>query len=167
MRQQLRRAAIAAKLLVLRVIIPVCLAFACLSQSAQAVETGTSKAKGTCNENGCSSTTLIGGGTPPGSATNPNDYAMCGILYFAGGHFDLLEVARIEVVGDSYVVQLNWSGSDPVAPVQVTWTCAHFSEFSGVPAPSQARISFPAPVTAPGGGPPASKAIALFTDACV
>jgi hypothetical protein len=166
MRQQLRRAAIAAKLLVLRVIIPVCLASACLSQSAQAVETGTSKVVGMCDENGCSSTTLIGGGTPPGSA-NPNDYAMCGILYLAGGHFDLLKVARIEVVGDSYVVQLNWSGKNPTAPVQVTWTCAHFTEFSGVPAPSQARISFPAPVTAAGGGPGVSKAIALFTDACV
>jgi hypothetical protein len=168
MRQQLRCAAIAAKLL-LRVIIPICLASACLSQSAQAVETGTSKAKGTCNPNNgdCSSTTVIGGGTPPGSATNPNDYAMCGILYLSGGHFDLLRVARIEVVGDSYVVQLNWSGGDSVAPVQVTWTCAHFTEFSGVPVPSQARIFFPAPVTAPGGGPPASKAIALFTDACV
>jgi hypothetical protein len=167
MRQQLRRAAIAAKLLVLRVIIPLCLASAYLSQPAEAVETGTTKAKGTCDSNGgCSSTTKIGG-LPPGSAGNPNDYAMCGILYLAGGRFDLLEVARIEVVGDVYFVQLNWSGGNPSAPVQVTWTCAYFTEFTHVPPPSQARISYPAPVTAAGGGPPASKAIAGLTDACI
>jgi hypothetical protein len=166
MRRQLRRAAIAAKLLVLRVIIPLCVASACLSQAAEAVETGTTKATGKCDDNGgCSSTTPIGV-SAPGSG-DPDDWAMCGILYLAGGRFDLLEVARIEVVGNKYVVQLNWSGGNPIAPVQVTWTCAGFTEFSGVPAPSEARISFPAPVTAAGGGPPASNAIAGLTDACV
>jgi len=137
MRQQLRHAAIAAKLLVLRVIIPLCLASACLSQPAQAVETGTTNAKGTCVDNGCSSTTQIGGATTPGSGGNPNDYAMCGILYLTG-NFDLLEVARIEVVGDRYEVKLNWSGGNPIAPVQVTWTCAFLTEFSGQPTPSLA-----------------------------
>jgi hypothetical protein len=168
MRQLLRGAAIAAKLLVVRVIIPLCLASACLSRSAEAVETGTSKAKGMCDDNGdCSSTTPIGGVSPPHSGGNPSDFAMCGILYLAGGRFDLLKVARIEVVGDRYELKLNWSGGNPTAPVQVTFTCAHFTEFSGVPAPSEARISFPAPVTAPGGGPPVSKAIAGLTDACI
>ena len=167
MRQLLRRTAIAAKLL-LRVIIPLCLASACLSRSAGAVETGRSKATGTCDDNGdCSSTTPIGGVSPPHSGGNPNDYAMCGILYLAGGRFDLLKVARIEVVGDRYEVKLNWSGGNKNAPVQVTFTCAHFTEFSGVPAPSEARIAYPAPVTAAGGGPPVTKAIAGLTDACI
>src|SRR5271170_2410553 len=136
MRRQLRRAAIAAKLLVLQVIFPLCLASAYLSQPAEAIETGTSQAKGTCPDgNGCSSTTPIGA-SAPGSGGNPNDWAMCGILYLAGGRFDLLQVARIEVVGDKYVVQLNWSGGNPIAPVQVTWTCAYFTEFSGAGAPA-------------------------------
>jgi hypothetical protein len=167
MRRQLRGVGIAAKLLVLRVVIPLCVACACLAQAAEAVETGTTKETGKCGDNGgCSSTTPIGVSTP-NSGGNPKDWGMCGILYLAGGRFDLLQVARIEVVGDKYVVQLNWLGGNPSAPVQVTWTCAHFAEFSGVPAPSEARISFPAPVTAAGGGPPASNAIAGLTDACV
>jgi hypothetical protein len=168
LRQSLGRIALAAKLFVLRFIIPLCLASVYLAQSAEAVVTGQSPATGKCAENSCSSDTPIGGVSPPGSAGNPNDWAMCGILSLEGEDFALLQTARIEVAGDQYVQRVKWTGSNPHAPVRFTWTCAFFTEFTGTgwPAPSQARISYPAPVTAPGGGPPASKAIAGLTDAC-
>jgi hypothetical protein len=143
--QQFARTALALKSWVLQFIILFCLAFTCPSERAGAVDYGYSSDQGTCNANGvCSSTKDI-----PGYCAPPGDSkcsGMCGIFLFSISP-QRINVARVEVIGHGYKVKLGWTGGGHTAPGIIEYTCAHFTEFSGVPAPSRAEMYQPAPVS--------------------
>jgi hypothetical protein len=167
MEQQFRRIVIAVKFLVLWIVFPLCLASTCLSERAAAVTmgwAGTDQQPGTCDDRGnCSLTVPIGGySVPPG---NPNDYGMCGILLM-GGDFAKARDARIIVVGNSYQVNLQWTMGGVLSPIALEWTCAHLTEFSGLPALSKFALNQPPPVSASGGSAN-RKQIAGKPDACI
>jgi hypothetical protein len=148
-----RRAATAPKFLALRIMFPLCLLSICLSERAAAVSMGWVGESGqqpvNCDDKGnCSLTVPIGGySVPPG---NPNNYGMCGILA-VGGNFARARAARIIIVGNSYEVNLQWTGGGVLPPIALEWTCAHLTEFSGLPAPAKFALNLPPPVTASGG----------------
>jgi hypothetical protein len=91
----------------------------------------------------CTATSKMPGYNLPSG--NPDDYGMCGILYL-WGNFELITEARVAVVGNGYEVRMGWSGGSKWAPGRLQWTCAHFTEFSGVPPAARAEIYQPAPV---------------------
>jgi hypothetical protein len=168
MEQQFRRIAIMVKFSVLRIILPLCVASTCLSERAAAVTMGWVGESGqqpvNCDDKGnCSLTVPIGGySVPPG---NPNDYGMCGILAL-GGNFARARNARIIVVGNSYQANLQWTGGGFIPPIALEWTCAHLTEFSGLPALSKFALNVPPPVTASGGSVN-RKQVGSKPDACL
>jgi dienelactone hydrolase len=149
---------IAAKLSVLQIIFPLCLAFACLPESAAAgkIESGTTKCKvgeriKDSDTFGC--TTRLPVGPPPGGGhgvpINPSDYGMCGILSLEGT-FDNSSVARIIVGGDGYyATEIRWgSSTNKTGELPVLgWTCVRVAEFTGVPPASAMEAWVPPPTT--------------------
>jgi hypothetical protein len=169
MEQRSGRTPMAMKFLVSWIVFPLCLASVCISEQAAAVTMGYVGANieqaGTCDEKTgiCSLTVPIGGySVPPG---NPNDYGMCGIMGLSG-NFARAKNARIIIVGNQYQANLEWTGGGVLAPIQLEWTCAHLTEFSGLPAASKFALNQPMPVTSTGGSA-ASRQIAGEPDACI
>jgi hypothetical protein len=169
MEQRSRRISIAMKFFALWIVFPLCLASVCISQRAAAVTMGYVGANadqpGTCDEKTgiCTLTVPIGGySVPPG---NPSDYGMCGILGLYG-NFARAKDARIVIAGNQYQATLQWTGGGIIPPIELEWTCAHITEFSGLPAASKFAVNQPTPVTSTGGSP-GSRQIAGEPDACI
>jgi hypothetical protein len=169
MEQRSRRTSMAMKFFASWIIFPLCLASVCISQRAAAVTMGYVGANGdqpgTCDEKTgiCTLTVPIGGySVPPG---NPSDYGMCGVLGLYG-NFARAKEARIIVVGNQYQATLQWTGGGVIPPIELEWTCARLTEFSGLPAASKFALNQPMPVTSSSGSA-ASRQIAGEPDACV
>jgi hypothetical protein len=99
-----------------------------------------------------------------GGSVNPNDWGMCGVLGLTG-NFGPPTVARIIVnTSGYYAVELE-AYMASVLPT-LNWTCVLFSDFNGVPPPSEAT-SF-GPVNYNGGSDGGAKKIAgSVGNACI
>ena len=167
MEQRFTRTWTAMRFLASWIVFPLCLASVCTSERAAAITmgyVGEDGQPGTCDDKGnCSLTVPIGGyGVPPG---NPNDYGMCGIMLLAGD-FARARAARIIIVGNTYQANLQWTGGGVIAPIALEWTCAHVTEFPGLPAPSKFELKAPPPVTATSGAA-SRKQIGDNPEACI
>ena len=168
MEQRFGRTAMTMKFLLSWIVFPLCLASICMSERAAAITMGWVGESGqqpvNCDDKGnCSLTVPIGGySVPPG---NPNNYGMCAILALAGD-FARARDARIIVVGNGYQANLQWTGGGYLPPIALEWTCAHLTEFSGLPALSKFALNLPPPVTASGGSA-SRKQIGTKPDACI
>ncbi|HTS26941.1 MAG TPA: hypothetical protein VMH81_13785 [Bryobacteraceae bacterium] len=152
--------------LICRIVFPLWLAFTCLPQQAGAVVNGTVSGGGTLDPdgNGYSSYTPLGGA--PAGGINPNDYAMCGLLNLSG-IFDSSTVVEIVVKDDYYTLYRHWPKSRIDGPT-VGWSCAHFTEFQGLPPVIHAETFLPAhDLAATGGAPPATKIVGGSNQACI
>jgi hypothetical protein len=164
MGRRIRRAAMAIKFLIW-IAFPLCLTTLCTSERAAAVTFGwVGYQEGTCDKNGkCKLNVPIGGySTPPG---NPNEYGMCGVVALSGDYARATE-ARIVIVGHSYQGSLQWTGGGVIPPFQFEYTCAHLTEFSGLPPNSKASMYVPPAVTASGGSTKRTQ-IGNEPDACL
>jgi len=153
-----------------RIIIPLCLAFTCVSAWAVLPITGHSSVQGTPTGDRESSNQQLPVGPDPRGASgapNPNDYGMCGVLGLSGVFSDNQTVAQIIVETNGYYgVYTNWAKSNTHPPI-LTWTCVPLTDFTGLPpvsdfagsGPNHFTVSGPHSETENSGGPPANACI--------
>jgi hypothetical protein len=158
-----------ARISMARAIIPLCLAFTCVSAWAGTPMTGYSSDQGTSMGDRMSYTEQLPVGPAPRGpkgGINENDLGLCGVLGLSGVFSDNETLAQIIVQTNGYYgLNVNWADSNHRPPI-IEWTCVRLTDFTGLPHLSDFAGSAPLPLTV-NGSHFTTRNIGDLTDACI